>query len=92
MSITEETRREAFWHKEDKAPLRRSMICRALEECGPMTAEELTRYFGAAEKNYVRPRLTELKQSGIVVEVGVKQSPITGRNTAVWALKKGESQ
>lgn len=88
MSIAEETRREAFWHKEDKAPLRRSMICRALEECGPMTAEELTRYFGAAEKNYVRPRLTELKKTGVVVEVGVKQSPITGRNTAVWALRE----
>lgn len=90
MSITEETRREAFWHKEENAPLRRSMICQALEECGPMTAEELTAHFGAAEKNYVRPRLTELKKSGVVVEVGTKQSPVTGRNTTVWALREVE--
>lgn len=85
---TEETRREAFWRKEEFSGLRRSQICKVLEERGPMTAEELTQALGGAEKNYVRPRLTELKQSGIVETAGVKLSPITGRNTTVWALRE----
>lgn len=92
MSITEETRRDAFWHKEEFASLRRSRICQALEELGPMTAEELTRYFGASEKNFVAPRLTELRKAGVIEEVGVKQSPITCRNTAVWALAEVQDE
>ena len=88
MSITEETRREAFWHKEEFADLRRSMICKALDEKGPLTAEELANHFGVSDKNYVKPRLTELFKSGILEKVGKKKSPITDVHTTVWAIKE----
>ena len=64
------------------------MICKALEENGPMTAEELTGHFGMSDKNYVKPRLTELFQTGIVEKAGKKKSLITERNTTVWAIKE----
>ena len=88
MSITEETRREAFWHKEEFAEKRQAMICNALEKYGPMTAEELTNHFGATDKNYVKPRLNELFNKGVVEKIGKKKSPITERHTTVWAIKE----
>lgn len=88
MSITEETRKEAFWRKEEFADRRRSMICKALEEKGPMTAEELTNYFGVSDKNYVKPRLTELFKIGVVEKAGKKKSPVTDVNTTIWAIKE----
>lgn len=88
MSITEETRREAFWRKEEFAKKRQSMICNALEKNGPMTAEELTQHFGVSDKNFVKPRLTELFKKGILEKVGVRKSLITDRNTTVWAIKE----
>lgn len=89
MSITEETRREAFWRKEEFADKHCSMICKALEDCGPMTAEELTDYYGKADKNFAKPRLNELWNKGIIEKVGKKKSPTTGVHTTVWAIKEG---
>lgn len=88
MSITEETRREAFWHKEEFAEKRRAMICKALEENGPMTAEELTNYFGVSDKNYVKPRPTEMSKQGILEKQGKRLSPTTNVHTTVWAIKE----
>jgi len=36
----------------------------------------------------VAPRLTELKDEGVVEVVGKKPSKRTGKNTAVWAVTK----
>ena len=70
MSITEETRRAAHEAIKPKFGPRAQAIYTALREQGDMTAEELTDYL-VSEKvipffdlNYVRPRLTEMKQAG----------------------------
>ena len=37
------------------------------------------------DRNFVAPRLTELKGAGVLEVVGKKPSKRTGKNTAVWA-------
>ena len=39
------------------------------------------------DKNYVKPRLTELRKLGMIEPVGKRVSETTGVNTAVWAIK-----
>lgn len=56
-----------------------------------MTVEEITDELVAAghlkyyDRNFVAPRLTELKGAGVLEVVGKKPSKRTGKNTAVWA-------
>ena len=60
---------------------------------GGLTAEELTDSMYCAglipvrDKNYVKPRLTELRKLGMIEPVGKRVSETTGVNTAVWAIK-----
>ena len=67
--ITEETRNESFL-KTDRAT-RRSIILAALGD-EELTARELLSRIGFSDMNFVRPRLTELMQSGIVEAAGKK--------------------
>ncbi len=83
MGITAETRREAYYEAKERAPRRRKLILRALNEYGPMTAEELADRLGFSDKNAVRPRLTELKDDGLIFTIG-KRRARSGRLTAVW--------
>lgn len=39
------------------------------------------------DRNFVAPRLTELKEAGTVEVIGKRKSPRTGKNVAVWARK-----
>ena len=89
-NITKETRRQSY----DGILPERGERCRIiLETLGSrqMTVEEITdelvangsiKYY---ERNFVAPRLTELKQAGVVEVVGKRPSKRTGKNTAVWA-------
>jgi hypothetical protein len=43
------------------------------------------------ERNFSAPRLTELRDAGKVAVIGKKLCDHTGRNVAVWAVRKGES-
>lgn len=83
MSITEETRREAYYESRDGAPTRRREIYQALRERGEMTAEELMAALGYRDPNNVRPRLTELKDAGLIEAIG-KRKNAAGRNVAVY--------
>ena len=40
------------------------------------------------DRNFVAPRLTELKEAGIVKTIGKRKSERTGKNVAVWARVK----
>ena len=42
------------------------------------------------DKNYVKPRLTELRKLGLIEPIGKRQSS-TGVRTAVWAITKEET-
>ena len=50
----------------------------------PMTAREIAGRLGFTDLNTVKPRLTELRDAGIVEVVGKKKDPITGRKASVY--------
>lgn len=93
--ITRETRRsgfEAVWSKvNDRARL-------VLETLGTreMTVSEIVDELVAAghipffNRNYVAPRLTELKDMGIVETCGRRKSSRTTATEAVWRIKEAE--
>ena len=93
MSITEKTRRAAHEDIKPKFGPRAQAIYTALQERGDMTAEELTDYLVEQrvipffDLNYVRPRLTEMKQARMVDTVDTKKSRRSGKDVAVWSAR-----
>ena len=96
MSITLKNRREAYENIKPKRDNRKAMILNVLKNGDPggMTAEEVAQQLLQDGKipyidpNFIRPRLTELKEDGKVEVVGKRRSTITNRNTAVWKVMK----
>jgi len=90
-NITTTTRRPAY----DGIQATRGDRCRTiLDTLGSreMTVEDIAdelvkkgivKYF---DRNFVAPRLTELKQAGIVTVVDERTSRRSGRKIAVWAI------
>lgn len=83
MSITAETRREAFERVEPKSI--RMKITKLLTDSGPMTSSEIMERMGVSNPNTVRPRLTELKADGVIRDVGKRKNRF-GSNEAVWEI------
>lgn len=89
-SITKETRRQSYDAILPKCKKRSRLI---LETLGSrqMTASEITEELVKAGKipyfnrNYVAPRLTELKDIGVVETVGRRKATRSDANEAVWA-------
>lgn len=89
-SITKETRRESYDAILPKVKKRSRLI---LETLGnrQMTASEITEELVAAGKipyfnrNYVAPRLTELKDIGVLETVGRRKATRSDATEAVWA-------
>lgn len=90
---TRETRRESYKAVLPKARPRQRMILDTLGDRS-MTVSEITEELVAAgalpyfNRNYVAPRLTELKDSGIVETCGRRKSTRSGANEAVWRRKE----
>lgn len=90
---TKETRRESYFEILPKVETRKKLIIELLEK-KPMTAHEITETLVEKElipyydRNFVSPRLTELKDAGKVEVSGKAYSPRTDRNVAVWKLKE----
>lgn len=91
--ITRETRRASY----DAVIPKRGKRCRLiLETLGDreMTASEITEELVRAGKipyfnrNYVAPRLTELKEIGVVKTVGRRKATRSDATEAVWARKE----
>lgn len=89
-SITKATRRQSY----DAILPKRGKRCRLIFEtlgCRQMTASEITEELVAAGKipyfnrNYVAPRLTELKEIGIVETVGRRKATRSDATESVWA-------
>lgn len=83
MSITQETRREAYERVEPRSI--RMKIADLLASEGGMTSSEIMERMGYANPNTVRPRLTELKADGVIQAVG-KRKNRCGANEAVWEI------
>lgn len=93
--ITAETRREGLAKAAPDARTRQQKILDYLGYFpGGLTAEELTESMYCAglipvlDKNYIKPRLTELRKLGLVEPCGKRLSQSTGVHTAVWRIKE----
>lgn len=90
---TQETRRASYEAILPKGAARRRLI---LETLGnrQMTASEITEELLKAGKityfnrNFVAPRLTELKKSGVIKVVGRRRATRSDATEAVWARKE----
>lgn len=90
-TITRTTRRKAHEFVLPQNDTRKRLILDILSDNKEgLTAEEITdelvrrNYVSFADKNFARPRLTEMKQTGEVFVCGKRLSPVTNRHTAVW--------
>lgn len=91
--ITKKTRRESY---EGILPKRATRCRLILETLGSrqMTASEITEELLASGEiqyfncNYVAPRLSELKELGIIEAVGRRQCTRSSSTEAVWARKE----
>lgn len=93
--ITAETRREGLEKVAPETQTRRQVIYEYLRYFpAGLTAEELTDSMYCAglipvlDKNYIKPRLTELRKLGLVEPCGKRLSQSTGVHTAVWKIKE----
>ena len=50
----------------------------------PLTAREVAARLGYTDLNTVKPRLTELKNAGLVEVAGTKKDPVTDRRVSVF--------
>lgn len=89
-SITKETRRKSYDAILPKVKKRSRLILETLGDRS-MTASEITEELVAAgripyfNRNYVAPRLTELKEMGILKTVGRRKATRSNATEAVWA-------
>lgn len=85
--ITKQTRRQSYDGIRTRSGERCKLILETLGNRS-MTVEEITDELVAAghlkyyDRNFVAPRLTELKGAGVLEVVGKKPSKRTGKNTA----------
>ena len=96
--ITNETRRESYEAIIPKTADRKNLILEIMQDRA-MTAHEITEellakgYIKYYDRNFVSPRLTELKEEGRAMVVGKKYCSKTQRNVSVWkAVERGDQQ
>jgi hypothetical protein len=93
-ALTQGTRRESFEAAKQEAAARRRVILEILTEHGGMTAREVAGELHrrgitpTVERNYAAPRLTELCDAGKIHAIGKKLCAHSGRNVAVWAVRR----
>jgi len=63
----------------------RAQVMHELRGQGPLTADEaadaIGRHYGS-----VRPRLSELRESGLIVDTGIRRDGRYGKSQIVWRL------
>lgn len=84
--ITKETRRESFLKRPQSE--RKRMILRVLSG-KEMTARQIANELGFIEMNMVRPRITELKNEGLIEAVDKVYDNATKSTVAIFAIKEG---
>lgn len=89
MSITQETRREAY-ESVDKEK-RRELVYNTFLRYGPQSVEDVMKRLGTENPNTVAPRVTELKKAGLLAEAGRKKNK-SKRSAAVFEATEKESR
>ena len=89
----QETSRQAALDFADKAPTIQSRVLQSIKECGRWygaTPSEVALALDIPEVN-VRPRFTELKLKGLIVDSGDRRLSSYGKQQIVWVSNhKGE--
>lgn len=81
--ITRQTRGEAYL----KRPVtRKALILQVLKDKGPCTARQIAWWLCANDLNFVKPRLTELRDEGKIRAVKKVLDFETNRNVALWEV------
>ena len=70
------------------APLLRRRCLEALNDNGPMTADEIAARLGASVLS-IRPRVTELRKEGLIEPTGERRPNRSGRSANVWRANAG---
>ena len=84
-NITKETRQEAYVVR----PATRAVEILKVLGDREMTAREIAYELGFTDLNAVKPRLTELKDIGVISPVRKQLDLTTKRNVAVWRRSNG---
>lgn len=78
------TRRAAHEHVAGRRDLLQARCLEALRE-RPLTADEVADAIGESPLS-IRPRITELRGLGRVVDTGERRRNASGRSAAIWRL------
>jgi len=71
---------------------RESLIICALHQLGQATDRQLMKHLGFTDMNAVRPRLTELIESGVVTECGSLIDPSTKKRVRIVRLNEEQTE
>ena len=82
--ISLECRKESYLRIDSTA--RAAEVLRCFAKHGELTARQVKDILGKADMNYVRPRITELAQAGLLVECGKAKDLVTNRNVTKWRV------
>lgn len=82
MEITKQTRRAAY----KKRPVTRAGEILKFMGNRELTAREIAYGMGFDDLNAVKPRLSELKEQGLVEAISKKKCRVTGKTVAVWKV------
>lgn len=94
MSITTQTRRDAYEQIIPQIKSRQRIILDYLIKYGDMNADDLAyrmykdRVIPLPSRAFVAPRLTELKKAGILENKEKSKSNVSGKMIAVWKVVK----
>jgi hypothetical protein len=100
MSITMQTRRESYHQILETLGQRQADVLHELQLIGSdgCTAGELAKimheknYFPKPERNFVHPRLTELKDAGVVEVIGKRKCNVTGKTCGIYRVVEDDGE
>jgi hypothetical protein len=90
--MTRYTSIQAYWKIRDEGLLseQRWLVYAALwRSCSVLTGTQISALIPGSISNNVRTRLSELRDLGVVREVGVGPCPITGQEVILWDVNHG---
>jgi predicted ArsR family transcriptional regulator len=83
-----DTRRAAYEQIAPSTSHLRSRVLAALATHGPMTADQCAVSLNI-DRLAIRPRFTELKAAGLIVDTGTRRANSSGRTATVWRRQAG---
>jgi len=75
-------------HRTNRYSERHRQILDSIRAAGAGTDREIMHRLGQVDPNTVRPRITELVESGVLLEVGQRRDPITRKVVRVVDLRR----